>query len=282
MTPYTILAASGERSVLDEISAALEAGYGLRRAGSGAEVLKTALEPSPADLILLDAVLPDTDGFAVLVALKTNPAAVNIPVIVLSGPRDAGGEERGLLLGAADCIAKPLNGALVRARVKTHITLAEQDRAIKKNSLPDSLSGMPGRRIFDERLGIEWKRAIREKTAVSLLLVEVPGDGFIKQAGEILRANARRPSDLAARLDSGIFAALLPNTGIDGALKLAEDIRARIETLSGKGAENAGPAGIGAVSRIPRADMAVEDFLAGAEKALARSKASGLICRDQA
>jgi diguanylate cyclase (GGDEF)-like protein len=282
-TKHTIFAADDEAPVLAELSAVLEEEYTVRCVRSGRELLQAVPGTPPPALILLDTAMPDMNGFEVLVELKKNPAAVNIPVILLAASDDSGSEEKGLLLGAADYIAKPLSRALVRARVKNHITLADQTRAIEKTKLFDSLTGIPNQRSFDERVIIEWKRSTREKTPVSLLLIDLgaAGDGrFRREAAEILTANARRPSDLAARLDSGRFAVLLPNTGMNGAVKIAEDMESSFEAVFRDiGTENG--VSIGAVSQIPPVDMPVENFLARAEKALSQAKASGLICQDQ-
>ncbi|MDR1178215.1 MAG: GGDEF domain-containing protein, partial [Spirochaetaceae bacterium] len=147
------------------------------------------------------------------------------------------------------------------------------------------VTGIPNRLSFDERITLEWKRSFREKTPVSLLLIaagtgeeNAPEDAFFRTAADILAGNARRPSDLAAYMGGGLFAVLLPNTSMNGAVKIAEEIYSQAEAALG-GNRHA-VINIGVVSQIPQADMTLEDFLARAEKALSQAKASGLICQE--
>jgi diguanylate cyclase (GGDEF)-like protein len=288
---YTILAACGETTLLDEIRTLIGGAYTLITASSAAETLdKVSAVP---DLILLGTFMADEDSFELLVELKKNPASVNIPVILVSGFRDSGDEEKGLLLGAVDYIVKPFTGAVLRARIKTHLGIAEKMRAAETALLNDPVTGLPNRRSFDERIIIEWKRAAREKTPLSLLFVYagesgsqngeagVRGGDFLKTTADILVRNARRPSDLAAQAGPEQFAVLFPNTSLNGAVKMAEEIYTQAEAaLGGAGNKSAAVINIGVVSQIPQPDMSLEDFFARAEKALSQAKATGLICQD--
>ena len=76
--------------------------------------------PKP-DLILLDVMMPGMDGYAVLESLRDNPATCDIPIVFLTALADAGDEERGLQLGAADYISKPIIPTVVLARVRTQL-----------------------------------------------------------------------------------------------------------------------------------------------------------------
>jgi diguanylate cyclase (GGDEF)-like protein len=283
-TTYTILAAGG--GVLDEFCSLLGEAYTVITASSAEETLARAV--SAPDLILLETFMPGKDSFELLVEFKKNPALANIPVILIAPFRDEGEEEKGLLLGAVDYIVKPLNAAVLRARIKTHLSIADKMRSIEKAPQSDPLTGLPNKRSFDERITIEWKRAAREKTPMSLLSVfaadgeaSARGEAFLKALTDILARNARRPSDLAASLEAGRFAVLLPNTSMNGAVKIAEEIYSQAETaLAVDGNKHAAVINIGVVSQIPQADMTLEDFFARAEKALFQAKASGLICQE--
>ena len=93
----------------------------MRAANSGENaLLAAASEPQP-DLILLDLMMPGMDGYAVLERLRNNPATVDIPVIIVTALSDVDDEERGLALGAADYIAKPIKPSIVLARVRTQL-----------------------------------------------------------------------------------------------------------------------------------------------------------------
>ena len=91
------------------------------RDGFGALRLAAA-DPAP-DLILLDIMMPQLDGFEVCRRLKIEPSTAGIPVIFLTGRSESEDEERGFALGAVDYISKPISPAIVRARVKTHLQL---------------------------------------------------------------------------------------------------------------------------------------------------------------
>ena len=102
-------------------------GYQVRAANSGAAALRFAAKPPLPDLILLDVMMPELDGYEVLRRLREDPRTENIPVMFLTALGDARDEEHGLSLGAADYIAKPIRPAVVLARVRTQLQ-AKQSR----------------------------------------------------------------------------------------------------------------------------------------------------------
>ncbi len=95
--------------------------YRVLAATSGANGLRVAGGSTRPDLILLDVMMPEMDGYAVLGRLRTDPATRKIPVIFLTALTDSGDEERGFELGAADYITKPITPAVVLARVKSQL-----------------------------------------------------------------------------------------------------------------------------------------------------------------
>ena len=96
--------------------------YRVRLANSGARGLELAVS-APPDLILLDIMMPDMDGYEVLGRLKANPASAGIPIIFLTAKVGAEDEEYGLALGAVDFIHKPIAPSVVLARVRTHLQI---------------------------------------------------------------------------------------------------------------------------------------------------------------
>lgn len=97
--------------------------YKIKVANSGMKALKIAQSDTPPDLILLDVMMPDLDGYEVCKQLKTNPQTRHIPIIFLTAKSDVTDETKGLELGAIDYITKPINPAIVMARVKTHLDM---------------------------------------------------------------------------------------------------------------------------------------------------------------
>jgi len=117
----TILIVDDEPTNLSLLTHLLRPFYQVRAANSGENALRAAAnEPCP-DLILLDVMMPGMDGYEVLECLRKNPATIDIPVIFITALADIDQEERGLELGAADYIAKPIKSAVVLARVRTQL-----------------------------------------------------------------------------------------------------------------------------------------------------------------
>ena len=92
-------------------------GYDLLTAASGEEALAVVEEHRP-DLILLDIMMPEMNGFEVTTVLKANPATQHIPIIILSALDDSGAIERGLQVGADDFLTKPIHHIELRARIR--------------------------------------------------------------------------------------------------------------------------------------------------------------------
>ncbi len=99
--------------------------YRIRVATSGERALEICTSAAPPDLVLLDVTMPGWDGHDTLARLKANPASASIPVLFLTARTQLDDEERGLALGAADFITKPISPPLVRQRVHTHLALAQ-------------------------------------------------------------------------------------------------------------------------------------------------------------
>ncbi|MHB1117365.1 response regulator [Sideroxydans sp.] len=101
--------------------------YKVKVANSGEKALKIALSDTPPALILLDIMMPDIDGYEVCRRLKLDPKTRNIPVIFLTAKTEAEDERKGLELGAADYISKPISPSIVMARVKNHLSLQDKN-----------------------------------------------------------------------------------------------------------------------------------------------------------
>ena len=102
--------------------------YAIVAATNGEKALELARRDPAPDLILLDIKMPGMDGYSVLSALKIDPATANIPVIFVTALSEAADEARGLVLGVADYITKPVNPDLLRARVRTQLELSRYRR----------------------------------------------------------------------------------------------------------------------------------------------------------
>ena len=105
--------------------------YTVYAAISGQKAIKAVEERLP-DVILLDILMPDMDGYAVIATLKRSTRTLNIPVIFITSLHNSENETKGLTLGAADYISKPFNPEIVKLRVRNQITIVNQMRALSK------------------------------------------------------------------------------------------------------------------------------------------------------
>lgn len=239
-----ILIVEDVNSDIDILNHILKDEYTLYIAKSGETALTTVTEVCP-DLILLDIILPDITGFTVLEKLKEESRTWDIPVIVITGINSAKSEEKGLALGAVDYITKPFHNTVVRARIKTHIKIVQYLRTIEELGVVDHLTGLPNLQGFEERLGMEFARAAREKVSLSLLIVDLDdfqmynqkhgyptGDAMLRDIAMSISGSLKRPADMAARLQGDRFIVLLPDTDAEGANIVAEEIRTKIANSS--------------------------------------------------
>jgi len=121
MNLAAILIVDDEPANLSLLTHLLRPVYQVRAVNSGKNALRAAASEPYPDLILLDVMMPEMDGYEVLARLRNSPATVDIPVIFVTTLTDVDEEERGLALGAADYITKPIKPALLLARVRTQL-----------------------------------------------------------------------------------------------------------------------------------------------------------------
>jgi len=169
--------------------------------------------------------------------------------------------------------------------------LAESVLELADFGMRDQLTGIPNRRSFDNRLDLEWNRAIREKVPISILIIDVDkfknyNDHFGHQQGDIalqtvaknIRQSIKRSIDFAARWGGEEFVVLLPVTDSSGALKVAEKIRIAIEKTIIACDDEAGKqitVSIGASTHIPLKEDTITDLINKADNALYKAKESG-------
>ncbi|GJJ03295.1 hypothetical protein RugamoR64_38330 [Duganella rhizosphaerae] len=248
---WTNLARNGRILVVDDameniqiLHHALRDEHDVLFALDGEKALEVALEQQP-DLILLDAVMPGMDGYAVCAALRNSPRLQDIPVIfvtALSQPED---ETRALEAGAVDFISKPFNVAVVRARVRSQLTIKRQADAMRELSMTDGLTGVANRRSFNDALEAEWRRCARAGLPLSVIMIDIDhfklyndhyghqaGDLCLQQVSAAMARCAARPPDLLARYGGEEFILLLPQEGVEGADVVARRILDEVRRLA--------------------------------------------------
>ncbi|UOA06973.1 diguanylate cyclase domain-containing protein [Methylobacter sp. S3L5C] len=232
------------------LAEALRSDYRIKVANNGHDALDLAERVQP-DLILLDIMMPDMDGFETCRRLKENAKTRKIAVIfvtAMSGETDA---ERGLNLGAVDYIIKPFVIPVAKARIRNHLLIKQQADLLDSRALLDALTLIPNRRCFDETFAAAWQQASQDKTPLSLAIIEVDdfkhyndryghgiGDSCLKKLATVLTNSQNQPGDLSARLDGNAFALILPNTDSTAARQITEGLRECIQNMGMAHAES--------------------------------------------
>jgi len=216
----------------------------LRFATSGHDAIRLALETVP-DLVLLDADMPGMSGYQVFEAMKALPALQDVPVIFVSSHSEAAFEVSAFDMGAVDFIAKPVNPALVQARVRTQLRIKRMADELRRTANTDGLTGIANRRQADDSLGREWLRARRSGHALAALMIDLDhfqmyndryghsaGDACLRKVAQTLVGACLRPGDLVARWGGEEFVLLMPETPRRGAEQVAHRILGAIESLA--------------------------------------------------
>ncbi len=127
---HSLLLVDDEATNLQLLRHTLQHEYRLIFAKDGKTALKLAQQEQP-DLILLDIMMPDMSGYDVCEQLKNIQALRHVPIIFVTALSDSGDEEKGFALGAVDYITKPFNPAIVKARVRTHLSLVQAEEVLE-------------------------------------------------------------------------------------------------------------------------------------------------------
>ena len=218
-------------------------GHQISAATNGRQALKLAAACNP-DLILLDVMMPEMDGYQACAALKADPQLGSIPIIFITALADAEDETRGLELGAVDYITKPFKESIVRVRVKTHLELKRQHDILQQLSHFDGLTGIPNRRAFDERLDQEWRRSVRSGERLAAAMIDVDyfkqyndahghlaGDDCLRRIAGTVAEGLTRGGDFVARYGGEEFIGLISGVDSEGLAGVAEKLRVGIEAL---------------------------------------------------
>ena len=274
-------------SVLKQI---LDQDYIVTSAKDGREGLEVAKKLLP-DVIVLDIIMPEMDGFEVIKVLKRDEQLKAIPVIFITGLTNVKEEETGLVLGGSDFILKPFSPEIVKLRVGIQVRLLDYISKIEHISMRCSMTGIPNRRSFDERLAMEWKRARRANHSMSILMIDIDhfkkyndtyghlnGDLVLQVIAKTIMKVILRPGDFAARWGGEEFIVLLPETDLDGALNVAERLRSSVEDTEiclCDGQITKTTVSVGVNTHIPSGGCVVSDFINSADDALYAAKAKG-------
>lgn len=213
-------------------------------ATDGRTALEMCAEHRP-DIVLLDIMMPEMDGYEVCRRLKEDQITADIPVMFVTALTSAEDEVKGIEMGAVDFIAKPIVAPIVLARIRNQLQLKKYRDHLENIAYIDGLTTIPNRRHFDNTLTSEWQRALRKGETLSILLLDIDffkkyndslghiaGDECLKSVAKGLSDITRRPADLVARYGGEEFVCLLPETTLDGAAAFADKLLVAVRALN--------------------------------------------------
>lgn len=276
------------------------------------KAVEMALTIKPT-VILQDLIMPGVNGLDLVKQYKTHDELIDLPIIVLSSKDDPAVKSNAFEAGANDYLVKLPDAIELIARIRYHskvlIALRQRDEiyralrisqqqlqesnlALEKLTRTDGLTALANRRHFDESLETEWKRATREHSELSLLMIDVDyfkpfndafghveGDYALQKVAQVIKQHCERAGDIAARYGGEEFSAIFPSTDIAGAILLAEKIRVGIEELAIPHYKPTDGSvitvSIGVASASPQRPIEAIRLLECADKALYKAKNNG-------
>lgn len=259
------------------------------------EVLDIALSYNQPDLILLDVMMPEINGYELCSQLKSNSATENIPIIFITSKDEDIDEIKGFDLGAVEYITKPFNPMIVKARVKTHAELKKLRDMLENNAYLDGLTMIANRRKFDEFYDIYWNVAKRKSEAISIIMIDVDyfklyndhyghlqGDECLKNIANMMKKVIKRNADLLARYGGEEFVCILPSTSKADAVAIGEKLREVVENAliphEQSLVSDHVTISLGISNVVPDMNIRPDMLIQAADRALYLSKGNGRNC----
>ena len=195
-------------------------GYHVIEASNGLEAVQFSIRQIP-DLILMDAVMPEMDGFRATEEIRKIEACDDTPILMATSLDDDDSIARAFNVGACDYITKPFNWSVLKHRVRRMLQAANAQRRIQHLAYHDVLTGLPNRMLFMDRIDQAISRAQREEGQFALLFIDIDhfkviNDSMGHDAGDqllnlisIRLRDVLRKSDTVARLGGDEFTVII-------------------------------------------------------------------------
>lgn len=270
----------------------LQDDYKIKVAKNGTRALEIVRNSDDIDLILLDIVMPDMDGYTVCKKLKADEKTQSLPVIFITANDMPQDEEYGLRLGAIDYIKKPFHPTIVKMRVQNHINTKLKSDMLEELSLYDGLTHIFNRRAFDEKFAQIFYDAQASMLPTAVMMIDIDyfklyndnyghgkGDETLIKVAAALQNSLKRPTDVVARYGGEEFSIILQDTSIEGAKKVAQKLvdavmALKIEHLHSK-VEKFVTISVGVAYTKSYEALDPQSFLLRADTALYKAKENG-------
>lgn len=288
MTTRTILVVDDTIANLDLLVNLLN-DYDVIDATNGKDALDI-VHNEKVDLILLDIMMPEMDGFEVCRCLKADKESKDIPIIFITAKTDEDSIEKAYELGGSDYVTKPFLPRELLARVKKELYIQDIITELKTLASSDPMTRLYNRRYFNNISQHILGLAQREKQSLSLIMLDIDhfkkiNDTYGHKSGDEviislanLMLNQQRQSDIICRYGGEEFVMLLPNTPLADATQIAEKLRRKIATQSIKsqtGDTIFFTISAGTASVNLKTEDTIEKALHRADEALYQAKNSG-------
>ncbi|MBS4030391.1 MAG: diguanylate cyclase [Clostridiales bacterium] len=265
-----------------------KAGYVASTTQDGSQVIKIVNE-SPPDIILLDLIMPNIDGFEICKLLKDNYQTKDIPIIMITGRTDSESIKKALELGVFDYIKKPIEEIEVIARVQSTLRFKEQLEQLKEMSLKDGLTGLYNHYFLIELFEKELTRHERTGQGMGFIMVDIDffkkvndtyghqtGDFVLKKLSNLLTKSVRQ-GDVVGRYGGEEFGIVFANSSKEDAIRACERIRKRVENYVFNVSETdiRITVSLGVCYKEPNTTMTCQEMIQYADKALYTAKRNG-------
>ena len=302
-----VLVIEDSRTTLDAVCRQLDKlGIAALPAIDGAAGLESYEREKP-DLVLLDIILPDIVGFQVAERIRAREHNGEwTPIIFLTARNTDEDLERGIAAGGDDYLAKPVSATVLGSKLRAMQRILQMrgslvaltrkldvaNRELRRLSSIDGLTGIANRRQFDETFAREWRRSVRMKRPLALVMCDIDffkqyndmyghqaGDECLCRVARSIEQSVRRPGDRVTRFGGEEFTVVLPETESAGAAAMAEKVRAGIEALAvphgGSEASKVVTIRAECAAMMPQASNRASDLVHWADAALYEAKRQG-------
>jgi diguanylate cyclase (GGDEF)-like protein len=231
--------------------------YEVKIATNGPAALKIIEQDKKPDLILLDIMMPDMDGYEVCRRIKQNPSNWDIPVVFITAKEGHQDQKKGFDLGAEDYIHKPFQLSLVLTRIDMLLRLKRISRRLEQVALVDPLTELPNGIALEKAVEQELQSANQDQRSISLLMIDIDhfkafndhyghgaGNMCLRKVARTIESSINSKKDLLGRYSGAEFIVVLSHYDQDRAINIAEEICQNILQL-----------------KIPHAHSPVSDYV---------------------